>query len=258
VNQPLKLVNRFAVKVLIGGVLVWVACQSQSQNPDDPTAVPPLEGAAQIPGIHEQLLSSYQLRYTISIPEDYSGKDPVPLVLALHYGGPVTPYYGKEFLVSLIEPALRELGAIILAPDSAAGDWANPQSEKNIVSLLDAIEATYNIDTSRTLITGYSMGGMGTWYLGARLQDRFTAALPMAGMPQDDSIDFRWNIPIYVIHSLQDELIPLEPTENLISQLKDKGTKVQLVLVENITHYETFRYVEPLKSAIPWIKEAWK
>jgi predicted peptidase len=222
------------------------------------TPTPMLPEAAQTPGVHEQLLPPDDLRYTIAIPEEYDGERPHPLILALHYGGPVTPFYGKGFLVSLVEPALRELGAIIVAPDSAAGDWANPSSEANVLALLDAIQATYHIDQRQTLITGYSMGGMGTWYLAARHQERFAAALPVSGQPQADSADFDWKIPIYAINSEDDEIIPLTETERTIRQLEDKGADVQLVVLEGIDHYEVHRFVEPLRAAIPWIQAAWR
>ena len=36
------------------------------------------------------------LRFAISVPEQTAEK--VPLVLALHYGGEVTPFYGKAYM----------------------------------------------------------------------------------------------------------------------------------------------------------------
>jgi predicted peptidase len=211
-----------------------------------------------LPGIHLQLLPPDDLRYTIAIPEGYTGDQPVPLILALHYGGQVTPFYGKGVLVGLVEPALRDLGAIIIAPDSVAGDWANPRSEANLLALLDAIQVTYNVDPQRTLITGYSMGGMGTWYLAARHPERFRAAIPVAGRPQEDTIDFEWRIPLYAIHSRDDEVVPLAPTEATATELRRKGVDVTLVVVDGITHFDVGRFVSHLKEAVPWIQNAWK
>jgi hypothetical protein len=41
-------------------------------------------------------------------------------------------------------------------------------------------------------------------------------------------------------------------------ELKDKGVAVELVLLDGITHYETERFVEPLRAAVPWIRSVWK
>jgi len=213
---------------------------------------------ARAAGIHEQIFPPRDQRYTIAIPTTYTGEEATPLIVALHYGGTVTPFYGKGILVSLVEPALRELGAIVVAPDCLHGNWTNPQSEAEINALLEYLQAHYAIDARKTVLTGYSLGGSGTWYLAARNRDKFAAAIPMAGWPQPDSADVAWKIPLYVIHSRRDELVPFEQTERVVGQLKGKGVAVEWVLLDRITHYETERFVKPLRAAVPWIRSVWK
>lgn len=209
------------------------------------------------PGIYEMTLPDVDRRYTLVIPDVYTGQEPVPLVVSLHYGGEVTPFYGRGLLDSLIEPVLRGLDAIIVAPDSAAGNWANPASEQHVLELMDYIEAHYNIDANKILLIGYSMGAMGTWYLTPRHPERFKAALVMAGRPQTDSKAFDWKTPMYLIHSTADEVVPLEPTQTAVEQLQAQGASIDLVVVDEITHYEIARYRPHLRAAIPWIQEAW-
>jgi len=60
-----------------------------------------------------------------------------------------------------------------------------------------------------------------------------------------------------VIHSRQDEIVPLGPTEEAVAELRSRGISVELVTLDGITHYQTARFVEPLQAAIPWIVEAW-
>lgn len=217
------------------------------------------DGGASIatPGIHERVLPEAGRRYTLAIPAGYTGGEPTPLIVSLHYGGQVTPFYGRGLLESLIEPALRELGAIIVAPDSAAGSWANPTSEQHVLELLDHIENLFNIDSERTLLTGYSMGGGGTWYLAPRHPDRFRAALVMAGRPQDDSATLDWNTPLYVIHSSADQVVSLESTLSVVERLRSRGADIDLVVLNDITHYEIPRYRTYLADAKEWILEAW-
>lgn len=60
---------------------------------------------------------------------------------------------------------------------------------------LDALEVLhegrklFHTDTSRTYLTGHSMGGHGTWFLGATYPDRWAAIAPAAGYP--DIIGYR-------------------------------------------------------------------
>ena len=212
---------------------------------------------ADSPGIEKRVLQPGQRRYTIAIPKGHSGDQPVPLVLALHFGGPVMPFYGKLILTGLVKPALGEL-AVIVAPDCTARDWTQPQSEADVLALLDSIQDIYSVDPQRTLVTGYSMGGQGAWYLAGRHQERFAAALIMAGLPPSGVLDVEWKIPLYVIHSRQDEVMPLQPTKEAVKELKAKGVSVELVVLEGITHYETSRFVEPLRAARPWIEGVWQ
>lgn len=214
--------------------------------------------AGDAPTVREEVVPPGGQRFTISIPDGYSPDKPVPLVLALHYGGTVTPYYSKPFLVNLVEPALRKLGAIIVAPDCTAGRWTEPQAEADVLALLEHVGKTWAIDRERTLITGFSMGGMGTWALAARHQDLFAAALIVAGRPQEGSAEVAWRIPLYIIHSRDDEVVLLKPTADIAKVLDDKGVKVKLVVVDGLTHYQVPAFVPYMREAIPWIKRAWK
>lgn len=248
------LTRRSALRLMLGGAgsLAVGACRSPRSSVD-------ADGGAlvQRPGVHEQVLSSRGLRYTIAIPNSFVADQAASLIVALHFGGTVTPFYGRTFLDALVGPALQELEALIVAPDATGGTWSSAQNEANLLALLDTLQSGYKIDPRRTLLTGYSMGGAGTWYMAARNQKRFAAALPVSARPQTDSADIPWEIPLYVIHSRQDEVVPLGPTETTVNRLKAKGTSVELVVVEGITHFETSRFIVPLKGAVPWIRKVW-
>ena len=57
----------------------------------------------------------------------------------------------------LIGPALAELGAIIVAPDSMRDDWSSPENESAVNALLDMVLASYSVDTKKIAVTGFSM-----------------------------------------------------------------------------------------------------
>ena len=69
-------------------------------------------------GVHEQtieLVDGSVIRFTISIPENYSDQTPSPLIVALHYAGNVTPFYGRGMIDNIVGPALNELQPIIIS-----------------------------------------------------------------------------------------------------------------------------------------------
>ena len=138
-----------------------------------------------------------------------------------------------------------------------SGGWANPQAEENVRGLLDHIEANYNIDLRKTLLTGYSMGATGTWYLAPRHAERFEAAVPMAGRPPADSAKLNWQTPMYIINSRADELIPFRRVQSTVEQLQTRNAPLELVVVDEITHFQVPRYQPHLRAAIPWIRRVW-
>jgi predicted peptidase len=217
----------------------------------------PMNSHPKKPGTFRGVLEPDEQRFTVSIPESYDKEKPASLILALHWGGPVWPFIGEALLTELVKPALGELGAVIVAPDRTRDDWANLQSEADVLRILDFIEENYYIDDKRILITGYSLGGIGTWYMGARHQDKFTAALPISANPPPEVLQTEWQIPLYVIHSLQDECFRFEKTEAVIKDLQTETTNVELAIVTNATHFETYKFIEPLHAAVPWIRRVW-
>ncbi|MBN1425335.1 dienelactone hydrolase family protein [Candidatus Fermentibacteria bacterium] len=210
------------------------------------------------PVIREETLPNNGGRYTISIPKGYASGKPVPLVVALHYGGTVTPYFSRPFLTELIEPGLRTLGAIIVAPDCRHGRWTSPEAETSVLALRDYVQSLWTIDPRRTLITGYSMGGTGAWTIASRHQDRFTAALILAGRPQEDSGAVPWRIPVYVIHSRNDEVMPVKPTADVVGLIQEQGARIKLVVIDGASHYDVGAFTRHLHEAVPWIQRAWK
>ena len=209
-------------------------------------------------GLHQQTMAlpgGQTVRYTLFIPDDYRGDRPFPLVVALHYGGEVTPFYGGGILEILVRPALSELGAIIVAPDALDRGWNDPLDEGSVLALMDHLMSTLVIDRKRVLCTGFSMGGVGTWYLAGRHPDRFTAAVPVAGRP---AVEAELKVPVYAIHARKDEVMPLGPTEAYIARVRAAGLNAELVVVDGLTHFQTDRFVEPLRAAVPWIQRVWE
>jgi len=212
------------------------------------------------PGIHRRVAPETEQRYVLALPEGVGNPPALPLVLVLHYAWPgrIPPYYGEDLLANIVWPALRDLGAIMVAPDCLHPDWSNPDSEAVVNHLLDVVAQAYPIDRARTIVIGYSLGGQGAWYMAARNQERFAAALPMAAVVPREATEARWTIPLYVIHSAADELIPIQPTRQAVQHLRRQGAHVEFIVLDQVTHFQTGRYFRPLRDAVPWILRAWR
>ena len=198
------------------------------------------------------------IHYAISIPPNYSPSARVPLVLALHFGvgGGDSAGAGRDVLEILVRPALAELGAIIVAPDSLRGDWSTAENERAVNVLLDGVLASYSIDVKKIVVTGFSMGGSGTWHFAEKYPERFSAAVPVAGRPPASAAG--WRLPVLAVHSRNDQVAPIGPTETRIAELQKSGTRAELIALTGITHFETNRFVDGLRQAVPWLRETWK
>jgi len=213
------------------------------------------------PTIQQKMMateSGLSLRYSVSLPSSFSSDRSFPLILALHYGGQVTPFYGGEFLSFLVEPALRGLEAIIVAPDCPARTWNNPASEAALMALLNQVRKDYSIDNKKILITGYSLGAVGVWYLVLKQPHFFSAAIPISGLPPKETVLVETKTPFYVIHSQDDEIFPVDSVKSFLQEAKSKGISVHFELVEGKSHYDTAEFIQPLKSVVPWVKKVWK
>ncbi len=60
---------------------------------------------------------------------------------------------------------------------------------KDALEVLHQARMQFSTDTSQTYLTGHSMGGHGSWFLGATYPDKFAAFAPAAGYP--DIIGYR-------------------------------------------------------------------
>jgi predicted peptidase len=210
------------------------------------------------PGVHNQRFTragAPEVRYAISVPKSHAAGKPVPLVMALHFGG--NPFgAGAGMLRVLVGPAFADLGAVIVAPDSIAGAWSSPDNERAVLDLLDAIQTAYRTDPKRVVVTGFSMGGAGVWFMAGRHPDRFSAAIPVAGRPPASAEG--WRTPVFAVHSRDDDVVPFAPTETRIRELRGARVRAELVALSRIAHHETHRFADALERAVPWLRETWK
>ena len=235
---------------MITAVLFWLPNHASGQN------APPVSA----PGLHTLTLpraNGPAVEYAIVIPSTYTRATPIPLILALHFGvgGGSGTGAGESVIRALVGPGLTEIGAIIVAPDSVGGNWTSPENEEAVIALLDMVSANYAIDKTKVVVTGFSMGGAGSWHFAQKFPERFSAAIPVAGRPPASAAG--WRLPVLAIHSRDDQIAPIAPTEARMAELQKAGVNAKMITLTGITHYETSRFQGALRQAVPWLREVW-
>ena len=205
-----------------------------------------------------------EMTYGLSVPEGAteasagSGSEPVSLVLALHPGGARTSYYGSSFMRSIVEPALHAWNAVIIAPDAPTRSWATDLSEEAVIALVEEVATRFAVNRDRILVTGFSLGGRGTWFFATRHADLFTGAIPMAGFFDDDTLEGLGSMPIHIVHSRDDEVVPFAPAAEAAAQLEARGHPVEFTELSGVGHFTMGAYIGPLRQAGDWMIEQWE
>lgn len=198
-----------------------------------------------------------------------------PLVVGLHYGweGTMPPRHGRDFLRVFLEPTFAGTGAVIAAPYCPQESWDEPRSVSAVLALLDHLLAEHPVDPDRVVLVGYSLGGMGTWYLGCRHPDRFLAGMTVAAVPvlyrregrEGSGLEefleladrgvFPWHdglraFPLTVVNSTADELMPYPAVERAIRSMRRRGGRVELIPLQDVGHYDSRDYVTALRPVV--------
>lgn len=214
--------------------------------------------ASRGPGSYRELAvlpSGDTLRYTLYVPRGIEGGEPVPLVLAAHFGGRVTPWMGGDFAELLVLPALSNFVSVIVAPDAVGPRGWSAADEDRVLWLMDRVREAYPIDEQRILMTGFSAGGAFTWSFANGHQDLFTAVIPMAASTRGATAP--WTVPVHAIHSTADEVVPIGPVQAYVAAQRAAGGPVELHVVEGIPHHRTTEFAGPLREALVWLERVW-
>ncbi len=178
-----------------------------------------------------------ELTYLISYPEGFQEDKKYPLVILLHGAGSraetTKSLRAHPCLTRLLERQ-NERNYILLAPLCKRGTW------NEWMMLLIRLVAQYRelsyIDESRIHLTGYSMGGYGTWSLTTLYPHWFASAMPICG---GGSAGFAMNLvdlPIRAFHGLRDQIV--DPIESLqiAKAVNLQGGHAELILFPDLGH----------------------
>ncbi|MEM6673508.1 MAG: alpha/beta hydrolase-fold protein [Planctomycetota bacterium] len=141
------------------------------------------------------------------------------------------------------------LGIFPQAIEATERGWTDSGTEQWIMTLIEEARRTFDVPPDRIYIGGHSMGGYGSWVLGAHHADVFAAAVPSAGAPspiynRDGSI---WkiqtgvvpnlrNLPMCVFQSTDDPKVPPDVNQFAVAEVEKAK--------EQWGGYDSFEYWE--------------
>jgi predicted peptidase len=109
-------------------------------------------------------------------------------------------------------------------------------SPRIVKSVLDSVESMLRIDPDRVYLTGFSMGGYGTWQTAAAFPHTFAAIAPICGMSDLPEVSRLTGIPIWAFHGARDENVPVTESRKMIDTLRKSGADARLTVYPDLAH----------------------
>lgn len=94
----------------------------------------------------------------------------------------------------------------------------------------------FRVDLSRIHLTGFSMGGGGTWALAFHTPNRFATLAPICGYGDAARAAQISHIPEWVHHGELDTIIDITESECMAKALRNKGADVRFTQYPHLSH----------------------
>ena len=209
--------------------------------------------------------TSEELPYCVFASSKISADTPAPLIISLHGLGAPPQVMCNSTAVDLAE----EGGYILAAPMGYnVGGWygspllrppggggrgfggaEQPEnlpelSEKDVMNVLGMMLDEFNVDEDRIYLTGHSMGGAGTFFLGSKHADIWAAIAPVAPAAfsmTDNRADILGRlddagVPVMVVHGDEDEAVPVDLARTWAATMEEIGMEHEYVELPGVTH----------------------
>ena len=180
--------------------------------------------------------------YRLQFPANYVPSKEYPLIVDLHGSG--NPYV-LSFIDNYQEHGIANQNnknkheAFVLSPWGRGNQAYLEYSGNDIYDYINDVKRTFKIDQRRTYLTGFSMGGWGTWYHGIKSADLWAAIAPCAGSIARDKDIYKnvsklSNTPVLIWNGMNDGSVA--DAKFMYQELSKINANVQIRLIENRGH----------------------
>jgi len=189
--------------------------------------------------------------YGLYLPKNFDSAKQYPLVISLHGSfsnhrlnlrrvfGEGNRLHESDAEASRYFPRLKDVDFIVASPFARGTMGYQGIAEKDVYDVLADVKRKFHIDEDRVYLTGLSMGGGGTLWLGLTRPDLWAAMAPVCAAAPAGTEDFApnaLNLPVHLFHGEVDPVVPVEISRQWQKRLLDLGAKAEYVEFPGVKH----------------------
>lgn len=189
--------------------------------------------------------------YGLYLPPNYDASREYPLVISLHGGGSnhrlnLRRVFGKsnapgenDVEASRYFPAWEDVEFIVATPFARGSMGYQGVAEKDVYDVLADVKRRFSIDEDRVYLTGLSMGGGGSLWLGLSRPDLWAAiavVCPAVHERTEELAPNGLNVPFHLFQGDADPVTLPERTREWVELLRGHGARVEYVEYPGVSH----------------------
>jgi len=152
-----------------------------------------------------------------------------PLVIYLHGrgGNVMTPEQPGQARNFSNDDNYRKRPCVILVPQCPEGKFWHGGQATTVLDIINDLVKHLPIDEDRIYLTGYSMGGYGTFTLLGMEPDLFAAGIPVAGGGNPSTADKFKKVAVWVFHGAKDKVVAVDQSRRMVEALEKASGNVK-------------------------------
>jgi predicted esterase len=189
--------------------------------------------------------------YGLYLPKNYNPARKYPLVISLHGASSnhrlnlrrVFGFSNKpeetDVEATRYFPEWKDIEYIVATPLARGTMGYQGVPEKDVMDVLSDVKKRFSIDEDRVYLTGLSMGGGGTLWIGLTRPDLWAAIAPTCPAPPSGTRELAGNalnFPVRVGQGGADPTVNPQGTRDFVQLFKDLGTKVEYIEYPGVKH----------------------
>lgn len=175
--------------------------------------------------------------YAVYVPASYRPRKRTPLTFLLHS---LTQNHNQYAATTpnFVQQACEDRGSICVTTLGRGPDgFYEDEAELDFWQVWQAVAKGYAVDPERTVLAGYSMGGLGTNQLAMQHPDLYAKAVALAGAvgAVPALVNLRW-VPTYLASGGLDELVPVTTHQEQADALDALGYRYRWLVYPGMDH----------------------